>query len=123
MLYEGLISPESIYSSESSNRSTAQVQLVSEKTGYILFIQFIQEFLKEWVESVLFDPELEKHGFEKGSAYITFQTDDADLDTNYLVASENHTVDIERESNVEGSTALTTDDEPYEKYNRQEDNK
>lgn len=123
MLYEGLISPESIYSSESSNRSTAQVQLVSEKTGYILFIQFIQEFLKEWVESVLFDPELEKHGFEKGSAYITFQTDDADLDTNYLVASENHTVDIERESNVEGSTALTTDDEPYEKYNKQEDNK
>ena len=123
MLYEGLISPESIYSSESSNRSTAQVQLVSEKTGYILFIQFIQEFLKEWVESVLFDPELEKHGFEKGSAYITFQTDDADLDTNYLVASENHTVDIEAESNVEGSTALTTDDEPYEKYNKQEDNK
>ena len=123
MIYEGLISPESIYSSESSNRSTAQVQLVSEKTGYILFIQFIQEFLKNWVEEVLFDPELEKHGFEKGSAYITFQTDDADLDTNYLKASENHTVDIEAESNPQGSTAMTTDDEPYKKYNSKEDNK
>ena len=122
MIYEGLISPESIYSSESSNRSTAQVQLVSEKTGYILFIQFIQEFLKNWVEEVLFDPELEKHGFEKGSAYITFQTDDADLDTNYLKASENHTVDIEKESNMQGSTSMTTDDEPYNKYNRQEGN-
>ena len=86
------------------------------------FLRTIQEFLKTWVEEVLFDPEFEKHGFEKGSAYITFQTDDADLDTNYLKASENHTVDIEKESNMQGSTSMTTDDEPYNKYNRQEGN-
>ena len=30
------------------------------------------------------NPELEKHGFKKGDAYINFMTGDADLDTNYL---------------------------------------
>lgn len=108
MLYEGLITPESLYSSESSNRSTAQIQLTDPSTGHILFIEFCREFLKEWVERTLIDPELEKHGKEKGSAYLTFQTTTEDLDTNYLETSENHSV-----TNKEGSTALTTDPTPY----------
>ena len=56
----------------------------------------------------MIDPELEKHGKEKGSAYLTFQTTTEDLDTNYLETSENHSV-----TNKEGSTALTTDPTPY----------
>ena len=104
ILYEGLITPESLYSSESSNRSTAQVQLTDPQTGHVLFIEFCQEFLKSWVERVLIDPELEKHDYEKGSVYIDFMTGNPNLDTNYLVAE-----------NVEGSTALTTDNQPYEK--------
>lgn len=84
MIFEGLITPESLYSSESSNRSTAQVQLTDPQTGHVLFIEFCREFLKGWVERTLINPELEKHGFKKGDAYINFMTGDADLDTNYL---------------------------------------
>lgn len=116
MIYEGLVTPESLYSSESSNRSTAQVQLTDPQTGHVLFIQYCQEFLKEWVEHTLIDPELKKHGFEEGSAYISFQTTDADLDTNVLAVSEDHDLDTATTipaKNKEGSTALTTDPDPY----------
>lgn len=84
MIFEGLITPESLYSSESSNRSTAQVQLTDPQTGHVLFIQFCQEFLKGWLERTLINPQLVKHGFKEGDAYISFMTDEADLDTNYL---------------------------------------
>ena len=115
MLYEGLVTPESLYSSESSNRSTAQVQLVNPQTGHILFIEFCQEFLKGWIERTLFDPELEKHGFEKGSVYIDFLTGDPNLDTNYLVSADVDGEKVANEvTNQKGSTALTTDDNPYQ---------
>ena len=124
MLYEGLISPESMYSSESSNRSTAQVQLTSEKTGYILFIQFAQEFLKDWIESVLIDPQLEKNNMKKGSVYISFQTTDADLDEPYLIPSADHTVLTDSHmKNEKGSTSITTDDDPYDTYTHKNEGK
>ena len=123
MLYEGLVTPESLYSSESSNRSTAQVQLTDPSTGHVLFIEFCQEFLKRWVERTLIDPELEKHGKKKGSVYLDFMTGDANLDTNYL---ENANVDgqitnqTQKAVNKEGSTALTTDDDPYTTHRNKE---
>ena len=112
MLYEGLVTPESLYSSESSNRSTAQIQLTDSSTGHVLFIQFCQEFLKEWVERTLIDPELKKHGKEEGSAYLTFQVTDADLDTNFLETDDGHNTMLTE--NGHKSTALTVDDNPYE---------
>lgn len=112
MLYEGLVTPESLYSSESSNRSTAQIQLTDSSTGHVLFIQFCQEFLKEWVERTLIDPELKKHGKEEGSAYLTFQVTDADLDTNFLQTDDGHNTMLTE--NGHKSTALTVDDNPYE---------
>lgn len=84
LLYEGLITPESLYSSESSNRSTAEVQLTDNRTGHVLFIEFCQEFLKSWVERDLINPELEMNGYKEGDAYVSFMTDDPDLDTNYM---------------------------------------
>ena len=113
MLYEGLVTPESLYSSESSNRSTAQVQLTDSKTGHVLFIEYCQEFLKEWVERTLIDPELKKHGKEEGSAYLTFQTTEYDLDNNFLETSDEHNTELTPTGNK--STALTTDNEPYKK--------
>ena len=88
MLYEGLVTPESLYSNESSNRSTAQVQLTDPNTGHILFIEFCQEFLKEWLERDLINPELARINKEEGSAYISFMTGDTDLDANYLEEGE-----------------------------------
>ena len=113
ILYEGLVTPESLYSSESSNRSTAQVQLTDSKTGHVLFIEYCQEFLKEWVERTLIDPELKKHGKKEGSVYLTFQTTELDLDNNFLQTSDEHNTAVTENGNK--STALTTDDEPYKK--------
>ena len=118
LLFEGLVTPESLYSSESSNRSTAQVQLTDNRTGHVLFIEFCQQFLKSWVERDLIDPELEKQGKEKGTVYLNFMTGDENLDTQYLQAG----VDGENEDvqNMENSTALTTDDNPYETQKNKE---
>ena len=123
MLYEGLVTPESLYSSESSNRSTAQVQLTDPQTGHVLFIEFCQEFLKEWVESTLIDPELKKHGYEEGDAYITFKTTEEDLDTNYLETGESHNTVASDNTikNKNGSTAITTDPTPYKTEKSKED--
>ena len=121
MLYEGLMTPESLYSSESSNRSTAQVQLTDPTTGHILFIEFCQEFLKEWLERDLINPELERAGFEEGSAYISFMTDEVDLDTNYLESGDGVQVEEDKPVNKEGSTAMTTDDEPYKTWKGRND--
>ena len=106
MLFEGLITPESLYSSESSNRSTAQVQLTDPQTGHVLFIEFCREFLKGWVERTLINPELEKNGFEKGDAYISFMTGDANLDTNYLETDDEGNV-MEEEVIKDGETDPT----------------
>lgn len=103
LLFEGLITPESLYSSESSNRSTAQVQLTDPQTGHVLFIEFCQEFLKEWLERDLINPELARIGKEEGSAYISFMTGDADLDTNYL-EEDNESEEIEEELDGEAIT-------------------
>lgn len=102
LIYEGLITPESLYSSESSNRSTAQVQLTDPTTGHILFIEYCQEFLKEWLERDLINPELVRAGKNEGSAYISFMTGDADLDTNYL--EEDDSTRSEVDADGEGSS-------------------
>ena len=118
LLFEGLVTPESLYSSESSNRSTAQVQLTDNRTGHVLFIEFCQQFLKSWVERDLIDPELEKHGLEKGTVYLNFLTGDENLDTQYLQAGVDG--DNGEVENEDGSTALTTDDNPYETQKNKE---
>lgn len=125
ILYEGLITPESLYSSESSNRSTAQVQLTDPSTGHVLFIQYAQEFLKAWIERDLINKELELNGFNEGDACISFLTYDPNLDTNYLEeATDDDGIGVEEKpvdesglgkhpANKEGSTALTVTNQPY----------
>lgn len=112
MLYEGLMTPESLYSSESSNRSTAQVQLTDKSTGHVLFIEFCQQFLKSWIERDLFKPELEKAGI-RGDVYIDFLTGDEELDNSYLESADVPNTEINKPVNMPNSTALTTDPDPY----------
>lgn len=102
-IYEGLITPESTFSSESSNRSTAEVQLTSESNGHVLLIQFLQEFLKRWLERDLINRELSLIGKPEGSVWINFQTGDRNLDNNYLetdnsIETEDDTVENELDS-------------------------
>lgn len=114
------MTPESLYSSESSNRSTAQVQLTDPKTGHVLFIEFCQEFLKKWIERTLINPELEEGGYKEGDAYITFQTTEADLDTSYLEVGDDSHNDNQLK-NKDGSTAITTDPDPYDTHRKKEE--
>lgn len=102
-IYEGLITPESTFSSESSNRSTAEVQLTSESNGHVLLIQFLQEFLKRWLERDLINRELSLIGKPECSVWINFQTGDRNLDNNYLetdnsIETEEDTVENELDS-------------------------
>lgn len=102
-IYEGLITPESTFSSESSNRSTAEVQLTSESNGHVLLIQFLQEFLKRWLERDLINRELALIGKPEGSVWINFQTGNINLDNNYLetgnsIETEEDTVEEELDS-------------------------
>lgn len=83
LIYEGLITPESLYSSESSNRSTAEVQLTDNRTGHVLFIEFAQEFLKKWIEREIFDKELKLNKLPEGSVWIEFKTEEEDLNNTY----------------------------------------
>lgn len=112
MLYEGLMTPESLYSSESSNRSTAQVQLTDPSTGHVLFIEYCQEFLKSWIERDLIDKELVLNGFSEGDACISFLTHDPNLDNSYMEEADGEVIDDELK-NKDGSTAITVTNQPY----------
>lgn len=71
LIFIGLISPQAIFDGSSSNRSTAVVQLDSDKSGRVLFQQFLQYKLSQWVQQV-FDKLLELKGKPAGSAWINF---------------------------------------------------
>ena len=107
-IYEGLITPESTFSSESSNRSTAEVQLTSESNGHVLLIQFLQEFLKRWLERDLINRELSLIGKPESSVWINFQTGDHNLDNNYL--ETDNSIETE-EDTVENELDSSDDDE------------
>lgn len=107
-IYEGLITPESTFSSESSNRSTAEVQLTSESNGHVLLIQFLQEFLKRWLERDLINRELSLIGKPEGSVWINFQTGNINLDNNYL--ETDNSIETE-EDTVENELDSSDDDE------------
>lgn len=93
LLFEGLITPESLYSSESSNRSTAEVQLTDNSTGHVLFIEYCQEFIKSWLERDLINEELVNANYAEGDACISFMTGNSNLDNNYLEESSNEVDD------------------------------
>lgn len=76
MIYVGLNTPEAIFSSESSNRATADIQLDSPTTGRVLFLQYNQEWLRRIVEEEIFKPELELHGYGDVEVRLKFNTDD-----------------------------------------------
>ena len=67
----------------------------------------------------MFNKELEFNGFSDGDAFVKFQTHEEDLDTNYLETSNEHgevNTTVAQPRNIDGSTALTTDPDPYETH-------
>lgn len=82
LVFVGLVSPQAIFDGSSSNRSTAVVQLDSDKSGRVLFQQFIQYKLAQWIQQVI-DILLEMRGKPAGSAWVNFnpQTEMVEDDT------------------------------------------
>ena len=83
-VFVGLFTPEAVYSSSSSNRSTAVVQLDSDKSGRVLVQEYIQEKLSRYMEQ-LFNLMLELKGIQ-GKVWINFNP--VVNDGNYLESSD-----------------------------------
>lgn len=79
-IYVGMNTPEAIFSSESSNRATADIQLDSPTTGRVLFLQYNQEWVNKYV-SQLFERELELNGYEGVEAKLKFNKVEGEEDT------------------------------------------
>lgn len=73
-VYIALNTPEAVFSSESSNRATADIQLDSKTTGRVLFLEYNRDWVKKYIK-MLFDKELELQGI-KGEVWIEFEADD-----------------------------------------------
>jgi len=71
-IYKGLSAPEVIFSSESSNRSTGQVQMDSPLTGRVLFLQYNQEWLDSNYSRTLFRQALDLADMEDERGWIVF---------------------------------------------------
>ena len=72
-IYIQLQTPQTLFASDSSNRSTIQVQ-TDEETGFGVYLEYMRDTLKNTIENELFDVELELNGFEEaiGHIHLTF---------------------------------------------------
>ena len=71
-IFIGLWTPEAVYSSSSSNRSTAVVQLDSDKSGRVLIQEYIQEYLAREVQLHIINPQLKLFKQKEDSVWIEF---------------------------------------------------
>lgn len=97
LVFVGLVSPKAIFDGSSSNRSTAVVQLDSDKSGRVLFQQFIQYKLVQWAQQVI-NILLEMKGKPADSAWVNFNpepefdSDEGTIDDNSTIKDENGNV-------------------------------
>lgn len=71
-IFIGLWTPEAVYSSSSSNRSTAVVQLDSDKSGRVLIQEYIQEYLARELQLNVINPQLKLFNKKEDSVWIEF---------------------------------------------------
>ena len=110
LVFVGLCSPKAIFDGSSSNRSTAVVQLDSDKSGRVLFQQFIQYKLAQWIQQVI-DILLEMRNKSAGSAWVNFNpepepTDEIlDEDGNVSTSKPGDGLDLNNIQNTERGVA------------------
>lgn len=71
-IYVGLNTPEAVFTSESSNRATADIQLDSPTTGRVLFLQYNQEWVRKYIENEIFRDELDLNGYTGKEVQLIF---------------------------------------------------
>ena len=75
-IFIGLNTPEALFTSESSNRATADIQLDSPSTGRVLFLQYNQEWVNKIISEHIFKRELERNGYPDVEASIQFNKEE-----------------------------------------------
>lgn len=109
-IFEGLNTPEAVFSQESSNRSTAEIQLDSKDSGRVLYFMLIQEWVKKHVENDLFKPDLELQGFSKDTkVWIDFNPTEGDESAGYL--------EKDKDKNKSQKEGKDTDPDPKNRNN------
>lgn len=120
-IFVGLFTPEAVYSSSSSNRSTAVVQLDSDKSGRVLVQEYIQEKLSRYMEK-LFNEMLELKGIT-GKVWINFNP--KEIAGSYLEDENNPNTDENNDNTITNengniSTSKPTDGMNYNNINNGE---
>ena len=109
-IYVGLNTPEAVFSSESSNRATADIQLDSPHSGRVLFLQSNQEWVKKIIEDELFRVELDRNGFEGVNVEIKFNkvseddSESVDFNDNYYNSPHKPINKKGQENDVDGDS-------------------
>lgn len=83
-IYIAFQTPKAQFSNVSSNRATAEVQLDSDDSGSKLFIRYIQNWLKRYVEDVWFRIDLDNHGHSNSKVWLDFNPVEEDEDNAVL---------------------------------------
>lgn len=78
LIYIGMNTPEATFSSESSNRATADIQLDSPTTGRVLYFDYVRDWLSRIAERI-FRLELDENGFQNAKVWIEFKSTTTDL--------------------------------------------
>lgn len=75
IIYIGMNTPEATFSSESSNRATADIQLDSPTTGRVLFLDYIRDWINSIFADNIFRRELDENGFKGSNVWLEFKID------------------------------------------------
>jgi hypothetical protein len=107
-IFIALQTPEALFSTESSNRSTAQVQ-ADDKTGYAVFIAFLRKALKKYLEQQLIDHELRLRGRQNaiGKILIEFGENNPEPLENVDEANK-----VAENKDIDENTGKITDNNP-----------
>lgn len=103
-IFIGMWTPEAVYSSSSSNRSTAVVQLDSDKSGRVLIQEYIQEYLMREVQLHIINPQLKLFNKKEDSVWIEFNP----IDNSGLYNEEGEPINPDNE-NKDYINVKTTD--------------
>lgn len=105
-VFIGLWTPEAVYTNSSSNRSTAVVQLDSDKSGRVLIQEYIQEYLARYAQLHILNPQLKLFNKKEDSVWIEFNP----IDNSGLYNEEGEVQGEQKESNENNNINVNPSD-------------
>ncbi|MCF0116004.1 MAG: hypothetical protein HUJ56_11690 [Erysipelotrichaceae bacterium] len=108
-VYTGLVTPEAVFSGSSSNRSTAVVQLDSDKSGRVLMQEYLQNELNHWLKTEVFNPQLEELGKEVDTVWLDFNPQKQEIEEEEQINEEENALQEEIDSDGDNINVKPTD--------------